>query len=229
MVTPVGSTRMRATTVGWISDYLIDGPELRRCADIVGVNFAPFFIQDASQFPDLVHAVKPMPNNEMPQAATAHTSAWDFFSNQASALHSALWLMSGHGIPRSFRHMHGYGIHSFRFVTAEGASKIVKFRWTTLQGVASLVWEEAQATAGKNTDYHRQDLYNAIAAGRYPKWEVSFCHRYSIWFLVLVSPLMLLLNSLRYKSWTSPTCLRMGLISSTRPSLCQKNSCPSHR
>lgn len=141
--------------------------------DIVGINFAPFFIQDAIQFPDLVHAIKPMPNNEIPQAATAHTSAWDFFSQQSTALHSALWLMSGNGIPRSFRHMNGYGVHSFRFVAANGTSKVVRYRWKSQQGVASLVWDEAQAAAGKNSDYHRQDLYNAIANGHYPKYEVS--------------------------------------------------------
>ncbi|PYH28429.1 catalase R [Aspergillus neoniger CBS 115656] len=141
--------------------------------DIVGINFAPFFIQDAIQFPDLVHAIKPMPNNEIPQAATAHTSAWDFFSQQSTALHSALWLMSGNGIPRSFRHMNGYGVHSFRFVAANGTSKVVRYRWKSQQGVASLVWDEAQAAAGKNSDYHRQDLYNAIANGHYPKYELQ--------------------------------------------------------
>ncbi|PWY96665.1 heme-dependent catalase [Aspergillus sclerotioniger CBS 115572] len=141
--------------------------------DIVGINMAPFFIQDAIQFPDLVHAIKPMPNNEIPQAATAHTSAWDFFSQQSSALHTALWLMSGNGIPRSFRHMNGYGVHSFRFVAANGTSKVVRYRWKSLQGVASLVWDEAQAAAGKNSDYHRQDLYNAIANGRYPRYELG--------------------------------------------------------
>lgn len=113
-----------------------------------------------------------MPHNEIPQAATAHTSAWDFFSQQSTALHSALWLMSGHGIPRSYRHMNGYGVHSFRFVTANGTSKVVRYRWRSLQGVASLVWDEAQATAGKNSDFHRQDLHDAIENGRYPKWEV---------------------------------------------------------
>ncbi|PYH89540.1 catalase-domain-containing protein [Aspergillus ellipticus CBS 707.79] len=141
--------------------------------DIVGINMAPFFIQDAIQFPDLVHAIKPMPNNEIPQAATAHTSAWDFFSQQSTALHTALWLMSGHGIPRSYRHMNGYGVHSFRFVAANGTSKVVRYRWKSLQGVASLVWDEAQAAAGKNSDFHRQDLYNAIENGRYPKYELQ--------------------------------------------------------
>jgi catalase len=140
--------------------------------DIVGNNIPVFFIQDAILFPDLVHAAKPSPNNEIPQAATAHDSAWDFFSQQPSTLHTLFWVMAGHGIPRSFRHIDGFGVHTFRFVTDTGASKLVKFRWTSLQGKASLVWEEAQQAAGKNADYDRQDLYNAIQAGRFPEWEV---------------------------------------------------------
>lgn len=141
--------------------------------DIVGNNIPVFFIQDAIQFPDLIHAVKPSPNNEIPQAATAHDSAWDFFSQQPSSLHTLFWAMAGHGIPRSYRNMDGFGIHTFRFVTDDGASKLVKFHWTSLQGKASLVWEEAQAVAGKNADYHRQDLWDAIEAGRYPEWELG--------------------------------------------------------
>jgi catalase len=140
--------------------------------DIVGNNIPVFFIQDAILFPDLIHAAKPSPENEIPQAATAHDSAWDFFSQQPSALHTLFWAMSGHGIPRSFRHMDGFGVHTFRFVTDAGDSKLVKFHWTSLQGKASLVWEEAQQVAGKNADYHRQDLYNAIQAERFPEWEV---------------------------------------------------------
>lgn len=140
--------------------------------DIVGNNVPVFFIQDAILFPDLIHAAKPSPNNEIPQAATAHDSAWDFFSQQPSTLHTLFWAMAGHGIPRSFRHIDGFGVHTFRFVTDTGASKLVKFHWTSLQGKASLVWEEAQQVAGKNADYHRQDLYNAIQAGRFPEWEV---------------------------------------------------------
>jgi catalase len=140
--------------------------------DIVGNNIPVFFIQDAILFPDLIHAAKPSPNNEIPQAATAHDSAWDFFSQQPSTLHTLFWAMAGHGIPRSFRHIDGFGVHTFRFVTDTGASKLVKFHWTSLQGKASFVWEEAQQVAGKNADYHRQDLYNAIQAGRFPEWEV---------------------------------------------------------
>ncbi|GAQ05121.1 catalase B [Aspergillus lentulus] len=141
--------------------------------DIVGNNIPVFFIQDAILFPDLIHAVKPRGDNEIPQAASAHDSAWDFFSQQPSTMHTLLWAMSGHGIPRSFRHVDGFGVHTFRFVTDDGASKLVKFHWKSLQGKASMVWEEAQQTSGKNPDFMRQDLYDAIEAGRYPEWELG--------------------------------------------------------
>ncbi|KAH8694251.1 mycelial catalase Cat1 [Talaromyces proteolyticus] len=141
--------------------------------DIVGNNIPVFFIQDAILFPDLIHAVKPNPTNEIPQAATAHDTAYDFFSQQPSSLHTLFWAMAGHGIPRSFRHVDGFGVHTYRFVTADGASKLVKFHWTSQQGRASLVWEEAQATAGKNADYLRQDLYDSIESGYFPEWELG--------------------------------------------------------
>jgi catalase len=155
--------------------------------DIVGNNIPVFFIQDAILFPDLIHAVKPRGDNEIPQAATAHDSAWDFFSQQPSTMHTLLWAMSGHGIPRSFRHVNGFGVHTFRFVTDDGASKLVKFHWTSLQGKASMVWEEAQQTSGKNPDFMRQDLHDAIEAGRYPEWEVSRLPSSSV---ILLSPMV---------------------------------------
>lgn len=99
-----------------------------------------------------------MPDSEIPQAATAHDTAWDFFSQQPSTMHTLLWAMSPHGIVRSYRHMDGFGVHTFRFVTDEGKTKLVKFRFKSLTGKASLVWEEAQATAGFNADAHRQGL-----------------------------------------------------------------------
>ncbi|KAH8691205.1 catalase-like domain-containing protein [Talaromyces proteolyticus] len=139
--------------------------------DVVGVTVPVFFIQDASQFPDLVHAIKPEPQTEIPQGGTAHTTAYDFFSSQASSLHTLLWFMAGHGIPRSFRHVDGFGVHAFRFVNATGNSVYVKIHFRSLQGVAGMVWEEAQAVAGKNFDYHRQDLYNAIDRGHFPEYE----------------------------------------------------------
>lgn len=145
---------------------------LTRILDIVGNNIPVFFIQDAIQFPDLIHSVKPSGDSEIPQAATAHDSAWDFFSQQPSTLHTLFWAMAGNGIVRSYRHMDGFGVHTFRFVTEEGDTKLVKFHFKTLTGKASLVWEEAQATAGKNADFHRQDLFKSIAAGRFPEWEV---------------------------------------------------------
>ncbi|KAK8153711.1 mycelial catalase Cat1 [Phyllosticta citrichinensis] len=139
--------------------------------DIVGNNIPVFFIQDAILFPDLIHAVKPQPQNEIPQAATAHDTAWDFFSQQPSTLHTLFWAMAQHGIVRSLRHTDGFGVHTFRFVKDDGSTKLVKFHWKSLQGKAGLTWEEAQTVAGKNADYHRQDLYEAIEAGRYPEWE----------------------------------------------------------
>ncbi|KAL4995579.1 catalase B [Aspergillus recurvatus] len=141
--------------------------------DIVGNNIPVFFIQDAIQFPDLIHAVKPKGDREIPQAATAHDAAWDFFSQQPSGLHTLLWAMAGHGIPRSFRHVDGFGVHTYRFVTEDGSTKLVKFHWKTLQGLASMVWEEAQQISGKNPDYMRQDLFESIEAGRYPEWELN--------------------------------------------------------
>ncbi|KAH8156162.1 hypothetical protein CIB48_g12086 [Xylaria polymorpha] len=150
--------------------------------DIVGNNIPVYilisplstvFIQDAIRFPDLIHAVKPSPDSEIPQAATAHDSAWDFFSQQASTLHTLFWAMAGYGIPRSYRHMDGFGIHTYRLVTDQGESKLVKWHWKTKQGRASLYWEEAQVLAGKNADAHRGDLFDAISSGNFPEWELA--------------------------------------------------------
>ncbi|KAH8727936.1 catalase-like domain-containing protein [Phaeosphaeriaceae sp. PMI808] len=138
--------------------------------DIVGNNVPVFFIQDAIKFPDLIHAVKPRSDNEIPQAATAHDSAWDFFSQQPSSLHTLFWAMSGHGTVRSYRHMDGFGVHTFRFVTDEGKTKLVKFRFKTQQGLASRLWEEQQVAAGKSGDADRQDLWDAIENGYSPEW-----------------------------------------------------------
>ncbi|KAH0605985.1 uncharacterized protein H6S33_004442 [Morchella sextelata] len=141
--------------------------------DIVGNNIPVFFLQDAMQFPDLIHAVKPQPNNEIPQAATAHDTAWDFFSQNPSTMHTLMWALSGHGIPRSFRHMDGFGVHTFRFVNDDGESKLVKYHFKTKQGLASLVWSEALVLNGQNPDYHREDLFKAIESENYPEWEVG--------------------------------------------------------
>lgn len=164
-------TLMRATLVSWASCSLFHSPVLTLKLDIVGNNIPVFFIQDAILFPDLIHSVKPRQDREIPQAATAHDTAWDFFSGQPSALHTVFWAMAGQGIVRSFRHMDGFGIHTYRFVADDGKSKLVKFHWKTLQGKASLMWEEAQQVGGKNPDYHRQDLWESIEMGYYPEWE----------------------------------------------------------
>ena len=140
----------------------------------MGINVPIFFINDAILFPDLIHALKPQPNNQIPQAATAHDTAYDFFSQETSALNLVMMVMAGYGVPRSYRHMDGWGVHTYRLVTNEGATKLVKWSWKSLQGKASFLWEEAQAVGGKNSDFHRQDMWNAIEAGIYPEWEVCF-------------------------------------------------------
>ncbi|KAG7091260.1 hypothetical protein E1B28_010309 [Marasmius oreades] len=140
--------------------------------DIVGNNIPVFFIQDAMQFPDLIHAVKAEPDREIPQGATAHDTAYDFFAQNPSSLHTLFWAMSGHGIPRSYRHIDGFGVHTFRMVNANGKSKLVKFHWKSCQGRASFVWPEAQVLSGQNIDFHRQDLWESIEKKFYPEYEL---------------------------------------------------------
>ncbi|WP_034690325.1 catalase [Kaistella palustris] len=141
--------------------------------DLVGNNTPVFFIQDAIKFPDLVHAVKPEPHNEIPQAASAHDTFWDFISLMPEAMHNIMWLMSDRAIPRSLRMMEGFGIHTFRFINDEGQSHFVKFHWKPKQGVLSLAWDEAQRLSGKDTDFHRRDLWEAIDQGHFPEWELG--------------------------------------------------------
>ncbi|RUI04801.1 catalase [Pseudomonas aeruginosa] len=141
--------------------------------DLVGNNIPVFFIQDAMKFPDLVHAVKPEPHHGMPQAASAHDTFWDFISLMPESIHTILWVMSDRGIPRSYRMMHGFGVHTFRFVNTEGASKLVKFHWTPKLGTHSHVWDEAVKISGADPDFHRRDLWEAIEAGEYPEWELG--------------------------------------------------------
>ena len=141
--------------------------------DLVGNNMPVFFIQDAMKFPDLVHAVKPEPDNEIPQAASAHDTFWDFVSLMPETIHNVIWKMSDRGIPRTLRSMEGFGIHTFRFINEEGKSHFVKFHWKPLQGVLGLAWDEAQRLAGKDTDFHRRDLWDAIENGHYPEWELG--------------------------------------------------------
>ncbi|WP_203338952.1 catalase [Planococcus beijingensis] len=141
--------------------------------DLVGNNMPVFFIQDAIKFPDFVHAVKPEPHNEMPQAASAHDTLWDFVINNQETAHMMMWLMSDRAIPRSFRMMDGFGVHAFRFVNAEGKSHFVKFNWKSTLGTHSLVWDEAQKIAGKDPDFNRRDLYDSIEQGDFPEWELG--------------------------------------------------------
>ncbi|WP_055598675.1 catalase [Streptomyces aureus] len=141
--------------------------------DLVGNNIPVFFIQDAIKFPDVIHAGKPHPDREIPQAQSAHDTFWDFVSLHTEATHHTLWNMSDRGIPRSYRMMEGFGVHTFRLVNAEGATTLVKFHWKPKLGVHSLVWEEAQILAGVDPDFHRRDLYDAIESGAFPQWELG--------------------------------------------------------
>lgn len=141
--------------------------------DLVGNNAPVFFVQDGIKFPDFVHAVKPEPDTEMPTGATAHDTFWDFVSLVPESAHAVIWAMSDRAIPRNFRSIQGFGVHTFRLINAEGKAHFVKFHWTPKQGLSALVWDEAQKLAGKDPDFHRRDLYEAIEQGVYPEWELG--------------------------------------------------------
>ena len=141
--------------------------------DLVGNNIPVFFIQDAMKFPDLVHAVKPEPHHGMPQAGSAHDTFWDFVSLMPETTHMLMWVMSDRAIPRSYRMMQGFGVHTFRFVNEAGESRFVKFHWNPVGGTHSLAWDEAVKISGADSDFHRRDLWEAIEAGAYPEWELS--------------------------------------------------------
>ncbi|MGQ5261122.1 catalase [Micromonospora sp. ZYX-F-536] len=141
--------------------------------DLVANNMPVFFIQDAIKFPDIIHAAKPHPDREIPQAQSAHDTFWDFVSLHTEAQHHAMWNMSDRGIPRSYRTMEGFGVHTFRLVNEAGETTLVKFHWKPKLGVHSLTWEEAQMLSGIDPDFHRRDLYDAIEAGAYPEWELG--------------------------------------------------------
>jgi catalase len=141
--------------------------------DLVGNNMPVFFIQDAIKFPDFVHAVKPEAPNEMPTGASAHDTFWDFVSLVPESAHMVLWTMSDRAIPRSLRTMEGFGVHTFRFVNAKGAMRLVKFHWRPVLGSYSLLWDEAQKLAGKDPDFHRRDLWEAIERGDFPEFELG--------------------------------------------------------
>ena len=141
--------------------------------DLVANNMPVFFIQDAIKFPDIIHAGKPHPDREIPQAQSAHDTFWDFVSLHTEAQHHTIWNMSDRGIPRSYRTMEGFGVHTFRLVNDAGETVLVKFHWKPKLGVHSLVWEEAQLINGVDPDFHRRDLYDAIESGAFPEWELG--------------------------------------------------------
>ncbi|WP_156670601.1 catalase, partial [Mycobacterium sp. E136] len=141
--------------------------------DLVGNNIPVFFIQDGIKFPDVVHAAKPHPDREIPQAQSAHDTFWDFVSLHTEAQAHTMWNMSDRGIPRSYRMMEGFGVHTFRLTGPDGSTSLVKFHWKPRLGVHSQVWEEAQITAGVDPDFHRRDLADAIEKGVYPEWDLG--------------------------------------------------------
>jgi len=141
--------------------------------DLVGNNTPVFFIQDAHKFPDFVHAVKPEPHNEIPQGQSAHDTFWDYVSLQPETMHNVIWAMSDRGIPRSYRTMEGFGIHTFRLINAAGKATFVRFHWKPVAGKASLLWDESQKLTGRDPDFHRRDLWEAIEAGDFPEYELG--------------------------------------------------------
>ncbi len=141
--------------------------------DLVGGNMPVFFIQDAMKYPDLIHAMKPEPHHDMPQATSAHDSFWDFASLAPETTHMLMWIMSDRAIPRSYRMMEGFGVHTFRLVNAKGVAHFAKFHWKPKLGKHALVWDEAQKIAGKDPDFHRRDLWEAIAQGSFPEWDLG--------------------------------------------------------
>ena len=164
-----GSADSVRDTRGWATKFYTEEGNW----DLVGNNIPVFFIQDAIKFPDIIHAGKPRPDREIPQAQSAHDTFWDFVGQHTEATHHTLWNMSDRGIPRSLRMMEGFGIHTFRFINDAGETTLVKFHWKPKFGVHSQVWEEAQITGGMDPDFHRRDLYNAIEAGAFPQWDLG--------------------------------------------------------
>lgn len=141
--------------------------------DLVGNNIPVFFIQDAMKFPDLIHAAKDEPDRAFPQAQTAHDNFWDFISLMPESMHMIMWVMSDRAIPRSFRFMEGFGVHTFRLINAKQESKFVKFHWKPKLGLQSVVWNEAVKINGADPDFHRRDLWDAIQSGNFPEWELG--------------------------------------------------------
>ena len=169
----VAGSRGSADTVRDVRGFAVKFYTREGNYDLVGNNVPVFFIQDAIKFPDLVHALKPEPHHEMPQAASAHDTFWDFVSLMPESTHMLMWIMSDRTIPRSYRMMEGFGVHTFRFINAKGVAHFVKFHWKPKLGKHALVWDEAQKLAGKDPDFHRRDLWEAIAQGNFPEWELG--------------------------------------------------------
>ncbi|WP_019926078.1 catalase [Nocardia sp. BMG111209] len=169
----VGGSRGSADTVRDVRGFATKFYTAQGNYDLVGNNFPVFFIQDGIKFPDFVHAVKPEPHNEIPQASSAHDTLWDFVGQQAETLHAIMWLMSDRALPRSYRMMEGFGVHTFRLVDAAGRATFVKFHWKPQLGVHSLLWDECQQVAGRDPDFNRRDLWDCIAAGRFPRWQLG--------------------------------------------------------
>ncbi len=164
-----GSTDLARDVRGFAVKFYTDAGNW----DLVGNNMPVFFIQDAMKFPDLVHAVKPEQHHGMPQAASAHDTFWDFAGLMPEITHMLMWAMSDRAIPRSYRMMQGFGVHTFRLVNAKGESKFCKFHWNPKLGTHSVIWDEAVKLSGADSDFHRRDLWEAIEAGAYPEWELA--------------------------------------------------------
>lgn len=141
--------------------------------DLVGNNMAPFFVQDAIKFPDLIHAVKPEADCGYPQAASAHDTFWDFIGLMPESMHMIMWAMSDRALPRSLRMMEGFGVNTFRLVNAQGQGTFVKFHWKPVLGLQSTTWDEAVKISGADPDYHRRDLHEAISQGDFPEWQLG--------------------------------------------------------
>ena len=170
--TVIGS-RGSADTVRDVRGFAVKFYTTEGNFDLVGNNIPVFFIRDGIKFPDLIHAAKPEPDLEIPQAQTAHTTFWDFVSMLPESPHMLMWVMSDRAIPRSYRMMEGFGVHTFRLVNAAGETSLVKFHWKPVLGVHGLVWDEALILNGVDPDFHRRDLYSAIVAGAHPQWELG--------------------------------------------------------
>ncbi|WP_462187401.1 catalase, partial [Frankia sp. CcWB2] len=169
----VGGSRGSADTVRDVRGFAVKFYTEEGNFDLVGNNMPVFFIQDGIKFPDFVHAVKPEPHNEIPQASSAHNTLWDFVSLVPESMHMMMWLMSDRALPRSYRMMQGFGVHTFRFVDAAGQGTFVKFHWRPKLGTHSLVWDETQKIAGKDPDFNRRDLWESIENGTFPEWELG--------------------------------------------------------